>query len=106
MTIQSTVIRGQLNPDGTLELESRPELPAGPVEVTIRAIGQPSSPSENWWDFLQRTRKELQAAGSPFMSEDEVQVHVEDLRSGDERLDAIYRRLEDEPRTVDHVDLP
>ena len=53
MTIQTTVIRGILNPDGTLNLETRPEVPAGPVEVTIREeLRQPSALTENWWEFL------------------------------------------------------
>ena len=106
MTNQATMIRGTLNPDGTLELEARPDLPAGPVEVIIRAVRQPSLSTESWWEFLQRSRAELQAAGSPFMTEQEVQEHIEDLRSGDERLDALYRQIEDERQAVDHVDLP
>ncbi len=93
MTNPAAMIRGTLNPDGTLQLESRPDLPAGPVEVVIRAIGHPSVSSEGWREFLPRSRTELQAAGSPFMTEREVQEHIEDLRSGDERLDAVHRRV-------------
>jgi hypothetical protein len=96
MTNQAAMIRGTLNPDGTLDLEARPDLPAGPVEVIIRAVRQPSLSTESWWEFLQRSRAELRATGSPFMTEEEVQKHIEDLRSGDERLDALYRRTEDE----------
>ena len=106
MTIQSAVIRGTLNSDGSLELDTRPEVPAGPVEVTIRALRQPSSSTENWLEFLERSRSELEAAGSYFLTDDEVQAHIEDLRSGDERLDALHRRIEDERRAIDHVDLP
>lgn len=106
MMIQTTVIRGTLNPDGTLNLETRPEVPAGPVEVTIRAVAQPSASTENWWEFLQRSRAELQAAGSTFMTEEDVQSHIEDLRSGDERLDAVNRRMDVERRTVRDADLP
>ena len=40
------------------------------------------------------------------MTEEDVQRHIEDLRSGDERLDAVYRRMEDERRTVHGADLP
>ena len=78
------------------QFETRPALPAGPVEVKIRALPQPSTSAENWWEFLQRTRAELQAAGSSLMTEEDVQWHIEDLRSGDERLDAVYRRIEDQ----------
>jgi hypothetical protein len=106
MMLQTAVIRGTLNPDGTLELDGRPEVPAGPVEVTIRALQQPCSSSENWWEFLERSRSELQEAGSSFMTDEDGQAHIQDLRSGDERLDAIYHRMDDERRTGDHVDLP
>jgi hypothetical protein len=106
MMNQAAMIRGTLNPDGTLELEARPNLPAGPVEVIIRTIQQPSLSAESWWEFLERSRAELEAAGSPFMTEAEVQDHIEDLRSGDERLDALYRQIEDERRAVDHANLP
>jgi hypothetical protein len=30
------IVRGVLKPDGTLELDERPSMPAGRVEVTIR----------------------------------------------------------------------
>jgi hypothetical protein len=90
MMIQTTVIRGTLNPDGTLYLEARPQVLAGPVEVIIRAMPRPSVSDENWWEFLERSRAELQAADSPFMTENEVRAHIEDLRSGYERLDAVY----------------
>ncbi len=96
MTIQTAVIRGILSADGTLALETRPEVPAGPVEVTIRSMPQTLAETENWWEFLQRSRAELQAAGSSFMTEEEVLRHIEDLRSGDERVDAVHRQFDNE----------
>jgi hypothetical protein len=36
----------------------------------------------------------------------EVQERIEDLRSGDKRLDALYRQIEAERRAVDHANLP
>jgi hypothetical protein len=40
------------------------------------------------------------------MTEDEVRRHIDDLRAGDERLDGVYRRMDDERRAVHDVDLP
>ena len=101
--MQTTVVRGTLNSDGTLELDTRPEVPAGPVEVTTRPLRQPYSPTENWWEFLERSRSELRAAGSSFMTDEGVQAHIENLRSGDDRLDARYRCTDDKGRAVDHA---
>jgi hypothetical protein len=38
MNPAQVLIQGTLNPDGTLTLAQAPELPAGPVEVLIRAL--------------------------------------------------------------------
>ena len=37
----SVVLFGVLQPDGTLRLDQPPEIPPGPVQVTIRAVAQP-----------------------------------------------------------------
>ncbi len=42
-------VRGNLRPDGTLELEQQPTLPPGPVDVYIR---QRSSQDRDWWKAL------------------------------------------------------
>ena len=42
-------VRGNLRPDGTLELEQRPTLQPGPVDVFIR---QRSSQDRDWWKAL------------------------------------------------------
>jgi hypothetical protein len=39
--------------------------------------------NEDWWQFMQRTRRELEAAGRPFMNEQEMAAHIAWLREGD-----------------------
>jgi hypothetical protein len=77
-------VTGTLQADGTLVLDRKVELPAGRVRVLVQAVElPPSRPQETLMDFLQRSRKELEAAGSRFMNDEEVAAHIEWLREGD-----------------------
>ena len=49
MSAGQIVLRGQVKPDGTLELDKNPALPVGPVEVTIRSLPLPTTGGEDWW---------------------------------------------------------
>ena len=96
MNETSNVVRGILHPDGTLELAERPTLPAGNVEVTIRPVVAEKT-GENWFDYLQRTRAELEASGYPFLNEEEVDAYMKDVRDwGEDRLDEIRGQIESE----------
>jgi hypothetical protein len=98
MSTTPIVVRGQVKPDGTLELENNPRLPMGPVEVTIRALPTVGGGSEDWWQFLQRARRELEASGHRFRTKEEIDAEIEDIRSGDERLEEVYRQSEEQRR--------
>jgi hypothetical protein len=98
MSRETTEVLGTLRPDGTLVLDTRPDLPAGRVRVTVQRIGEPPPPKEDWWQCLQRIRAEREASGYPFMSETEGDAFIQDLRSGDERLEEVYRQLDEERR--------
>lgn len=77
-------VTGTLQADGTLILDRKLELPAGRVRLLVQAVeSSPSRPQEKLLDFLQRSRKELEAAGSHFMNDEEVAAHIEWLREGD-----------------------
>lgn len=94
MNVTQIVVRGTLKPDGTLELAEKPALPAGPVEVVIRQVPTTPPEVENGWQHLQRMRAEMEALGYPFMTDEEVARYVDELRSGDERLEEVYRQIE------------
>jgi hypothetical protein len=66
------LIRGTLGADGTLVLEEKPALPAGRVEVLIRALPEPNAGTESWWEYLQRSRAELIAQGHTFRTREEI----------------------------------
>jgi hypothetical protein len=94
-TIQ-VVVQGTLKPDGTLELEKTPSVPAGPVEVTIRSL-QAATPRKDWWQYLQRARAELEAMGHRFANESEIARYIAEIRSDEERSEEAYRQIEMEP---------
>lgn len=49
---------------------------------------------------MQRTRRELEAAGHPFMNEEEVNAHIEWLREGDQIDDLLRQADKDRPGRV------
>lgn len=85
------VVGGTLKPDGSLALDSPPNLPAGPVEVVIRSLALPTRSNEDWWQYLQRIRSECEAAGGSFRTAEAIDKERQDFRSGDERIEEIYR---------------
>ncbi len=94
MSLTEIVVNGTLKPDGTLELDQKPGLPAGRVTVVLRQesgiapAANAEPPKENWWQFMQRARKELEASGAKFMNEEEVNAHIAWLREED-RIDEL-----------------
>jgi hypothetical protein len=101
MSTYTVVVKGVVKPNGTLELEGKPELPVGPVEVVVRALPEAPAPpttEEGWWPCMQRIRAEREAAGYRFMNETEMLAHISWLRDDQDRMDGIYRELEQQRR--------
>ena len=82
MDTLQVVIRGTLTPDGSLELVERPSLPPGPVEVIIRSLPAVNTMSEDFLQYLQRARLELEAEGASFRTKEEIDAELEELRTG------------------------
>ena len=56
MSLNESVIEGTLKPDGTLELDQKPNLPPGRVKVTVQ--------TEDWLSYLKRCRAELESSAA------------------------------------------
>jgi hypothetical protein len=98
MSLSEVVVEGILKPDGTLELDQKPNLPPGRVTVVLRQEPQaPAPPKEDWWEYLQRIRAEREAAGYPFMNEAEMNAYVEWLREEDP-IDELLREADEQRR--------
>jgi hypothetical protein len=98
MATDQVIVRGILKPDGRLELDSPPNLPAGPVEVVLRSLSSPAQNKEDWWQYLQRVRAELEAAGGHYRTEEEIEAERQDFRRGDDRIEEIYRQIKGQGR--------
>jgi hypothetical protein len=99
MSTLQVVIRGTLTSDGSLELAERPSLPSGPVEVIIRSIPTADTASGDFLQYLQRARTELEAADTRFRTKEEIDTELEELRSGDKRLEDVYNQIKVIPRS-------
>ena len=95
MSTAEAIIEGTLQADGTLVLDSKPNLPAGRVTVVLRQEAEaPALPAEGWWPLMQRVRAEREAAGYQFLNEAEMQAHLDWLRDDEDRIDRLYREME------------
>ena len=90
MSLSEVVVEGTIRLDGTLELDHKPNLGPGRVTVVLQRTSATILPQEDWWQFMQRSRKELEAAGSRFLNDEEITRHVEWLREGD-RVDDLLQ---------------
>ena len=97
MSLQEVVVAGTLKPDGTLELDQKPNLAPGRVTVVLRQEAE-AAPQEGWWPYMQRVRAEREAAGYHFMNEVEMEAHLQWLRDDEERIDQVYREMDLEKR--------
>jgi hypothetical protein len=99
MHARQVEVTGTLKADGTLELDGKLDLPPGKVRVIVQAVPEPAA--EGWWPYMQRVRAQREAAGYPFMNEQEMQAHIDWLREDDDRIERIYREMEQERRKQD-----
>jgi hypothetical protein len=98
MSLHEIVVEGTLKADGTLELDQKPNLPPGRVQVVLRQQAESAQPQEDWWQFMQRARRELEEAGHPFLSEAEMESRIQSLRDEEERIDKIHREIQEQRR--------
>jgi hypothetical protein len=89
--LNEAVIEGTLKPDGTIELDRKPDLPPGRVKVILRQEAESQPPLEDWWQFLSRSRRDLERSGVHFLDGAEIDAHVEWLREGDPADERLQR---------------
>jgi hypothetical protein len=84
MPAESVEVLGTIRPDGTLELDEQLTVPPGRVKVRVESV---APPAESLVEFVDRSRREMEAAGRPFMNDEEVTAWIEDLRAEDDRIE-------------------
>jgi hypothetical protein len=98
MSAPQVEVTGTLQPDGTLVLDQKPALPPGKVRIVMQPVPETVSPPEDWWQYMQRVRAEREAAGYRFMDERQMAEHLDWLHDDDDRIDRLYREMEQERR--------
>lgn len=83
MSLTESIVEGTLKPDGSLELDQKPNLSPGRVTVILRQE-VPATTQEGWWPCMQNIRKQMEEAGCHFMDEKEMQAHIDWLREEDQ----------------------
>jgi hypothetical protein len=97
MSVTTNEVLGVVRPDGSLELAGKLTVPPGRVRVRVESLELSATPSESLVEFVQRTRRELEAGGHRFRTREEIDAELQELRGDwDERLDELDR-LRDQP---------
>jgi hypothetical protein len=89
------VLHGELLADGTLLLNARPELPPGPVEVTINPSIGPKK--ESTWAVLEKIWMERASLGIPSRTRAEIDAQIDSFRKEWEVERAPPNAFETEP---------
>ena len=100
MSKLQVVVQGTLRPDGTLELDEKPNLPPGRVQVTLRTAQEPVSSGPGWWDVLMQIKREQAARGFHGSSQEEIEAYVRELREDreyEERWQQIWSQTRPAP---------
>jgi hypothetical protein len=97
MNTQAVVVQGVVKPDGTLEVQGKLALPAGPVQVVVQPL--PELPKDDpFWQTLERIWEGQRQRGHVPRSAEEVEAERRAVRQEwEERMRAI-ERLQEEAR--------
>lgn len=79
MSTDQVTVKGTLKADGTLELDDKPALPPGPVQVIVKSMHPVQK--ENTWDVLQRVWDERKAQGMPSRTREEIDAEINEMRN-------------------------
>lgn len=84
------IVHGTLNPDGTLALERTPNLPPGPVVVTIETASPGTPKQHGLAEIIEEIRQDRQARGCRGRSPQEIEaVRQEGEAEYEQRMRAI-----------------
>jgi hypothetical protein len=88
------VIQGTLNPDGTLVLDEKLNLPAGRVRVTVQPII--SLKDDPFWQTLEKIWADQRARGHVPRTREEIDAEIQELRDEWEEHQQKIERLQEE----------
>jgi len=96
MSDMQIVVEGALQPDGTLVLDEKPNLPPGRVRVTMQAVPPSAGREDGSLAVLQRIWAAQIARGHVPRSREEVDAEINALRDeAEEEMQAVERLHEE-----------
>lgn len=100
MSVTQVVVNGTLKADGTLELDEKPNLPPGPVEVVVQAKAPPASEQEDLMTVLERIWQGQKERGHVPRTREEIDADIDALRDEWEQRLAKLDRIREEPQNA------
>src|SRR5262245_25458979 len=94
MTTNAVEIQGTLLENGTLELDQKPNLPPGRVQVTVKPL--PDYKQTEIWQFFERLWAEQRAKGHVSRTREEIDAELEASRQEDEERMQELERIHEE----------
>ena len=101
MSQMETVIEGTIQPDGTLVLDEKPNLPAGRVTVVLRQETDMVVPKDDpFWQRMQAMWDAQKASGHVPRSAEEVDAQQREMREGWAKRQEAIEQLQEESRRL------
>jgi len=97
MNAASVVVEGRVQPDGTLEVTQKVNLPPGPVHVTVQPVTEPVQP-DRFWKMMESLWADQRASGRTPRTQVEINAEIEALRNEAEEEMQAVERLQEECR--------
>ena len=83
MSTQQVSLHGEIQPDGTLQIEEKIDLPPGPVSVTVEAIS--TAARRRTMQVLGEIWAERKTRGIVGRSKEEIDAEIDAMRAEDEK---------------------
>lgn len=97
MRLTETVIEGTLQPDGTLVLDEKPDMPAGRVQVIVQSL--PELPEgDPFWDMMKSIWAGQKSRGHVPRGFEEIEEDRRETKDAWEERQRAIERLQEESR--------
>jgi len=87
MSLSEVVIEGTLKPDGTLELDQKPSLSPGRVQVTVKPLAPPAAGRRGLVEVMDEVRQGQRARGYQGRTRQEMQAEEKARQDEDEEYE-------------------
>jgi hypothetical protein len=97
MNAAAVILEGTVQPDGTLEVTQKVNLPAGPVQVTVQPVTELVQP-ERFWKMRESIWAAQVASGRTPRTREEIDAEIAALHDESEEEMRAVERLQEECR--------